>query len=70
MYSKSGSGEIRPNIADPDLLYSSAGASHTTLFTKAWQIQTIDIRVRKEEYIYIYIYIHCVSKKSSPLRLS
>jgi len=26
--------------------------SHTTLFTKAWQIQNIDISVRKEKYIY------------------
>ena len=29
--------------------------THTTLFTKAWQIQNIDISVRKEnKYIYIY----------------
>ena len=29
--------------------------AHTTLFTKAWQIQSIDISVRKEnKYIYIY----------------
>jgi len=29
--------------------------THTTLFTKAWQIQNIEISVRKEKkYIYIY----------------
>jgi len=26
---------------------------HTTLFAKAWQIQNIDISVRKEKNIYI-----------------
>ena len=32
--------------------------THTTLFTKAWQIQNIDISDRRDKYIYIYIYIY------------
>ena len=39
--------------------------THTTLFTKAWQIQNIDISVRKENK-YIYIYIYTNKKITSP----
>jgi len=32
--------------------YLSKNSTHTTLFTKPWQIQNTDISVRKEKYIY------------------
>jgi len=39
----------RTKLSDLPLLIAH---THTTLFTKAWQIQNIDISVRKEKYIY------------------
>ena len=45
-----GSGVERP-CAMHDI-YSARPITHTTLLTKAWQIQNTDISVRKEKYIY------------------
>ena len=47
--------ETRPTLQKTPATLRETPATHTTLFTKAWQIQNIDISVRKEnKYIYIY----------------
>ena len=50
---------VRPSVCHIRVFLSKRinTHTHTTLFTKTWQIQSIDISVRKEnKYIYIYIY--------------